>query len=122
MSLIIQESNRSIFFSQFVDIKIHRTDTVLNVRYGTTVEREKQRLLHHAKSKTLQKAWHYEKELLRNGLPTTKDWTPQESEELLKLGEVSGYDGEYAIDVQKYPELSDDPSNIRFVKTVFIKH
>ncbi|XP_065207120.1 teneurin-a isoform X2 [Planococcus citri] len=111
------DQGRKIF-----DLRIHRTDTVLNVRYGTTVEREKQRLLHHAKVNAMRRAWHYERELLKNGLPTTKDWTPQESEELQKLGYVSGYDGEYAIDVQQYPELSDDPSNIRFVKTVFSKH
>ncbi len=70
----------------------------------------------------MRRAWHYERELIKNSLPTTNEWTPQEAEELQKLGYVSGYDGEYAVDVQQYPELSDDPSNIRFVKSVFVKH
>lgn len=95
---------------------------MLNVRYGTTIEREKQRLLHHAKVNAMRRAWHCERELIKNGLPTANDWTSQESEELVKMGYVSGYDGEYSIDVQQYPELSDDPSNIRFVKPGAIKH
>ena len=100
-----------------IDIRIHRSDAILNIRYGTTVEREKQRLLHHAKVNTERRAWHYEHELIKNGLPTANEWSSQEADELQKTGFVSGYDGEYAIDVQLYPELSEDPSNIRFVKS-----
>jgi hypothetical protein len=101
---------------QVLDVRIHRPNAIINLRYGTTVDREKQRLLHHAKSAALRKLWHRERESLRNGLPTTREWTQQEVDELLKAGYVSGFDGEHVRDVIKYPELSEDPFNIRFVK------
>ncbi|XP_014290946.3 teneurin-a isoform X3 [Halyomorpha halys] len=99
-----------------LDVKIHRPNAIINLRYGTTIEREKQRLLHHAKAAALRKLWHKERDALRNGLPTTREWAQGEVEELLKSGFVSGFDGEHIRDAQRYPELAEDPYNIRFVK------
>lgn len=118
---IIVFSNVSIanfcFRFQMVDVRIHCADTVINLRYGTTLEHEKQRLLHHAKTSVMRKAWHRERDLLRLGLPTNKDWSVAEIEEILKSGYTNGFDGEYIRDTERYPELCDDPYNIRFVKT-----
>ncbi|XP_050530422.1 teneurin-a isoform X1 [Daktulosphaira vitifoliae] len=100
-----------------VDVRIHCTDTVMNLRYGTTLDHEKQRLLHHAKTAVMRKAWHRERDLLRLGLPTNKDWTTAEVDEILKSGYASGFDGEYIRDIERYPELCDDPYNIRFIKS-----
>ena len=98
------------------DLKLHGAGAVVNLRYGTTPEREKQRLLHHAKIIAVRKAWHREKESLRNGFAGSVDWSATEMDEILKVGYASSYDGEYVHDVRRYPELAEDPFNIRFMK------
>lgn len=102
--------------NNYLDVKIHGAHAVINLRYGTTVEKEKQRLMHHAKLQAVRKAWHREKEALRAGLSTATDWTQPETDELQKQGYVNLYEGEYIHDVALYPELAEDPYNIRFVK------
>lgn len=99
-----------------LDVRIHRPTAVINLRYGTTLVREHQRLLHHCKTAALRKAWHRERDALRNNVLGTWDWTQQEADEILKQGAAGGYDGEYIRDVDRYPELAEDPFNIRFVK------
>lgn len=54
--------------NNYFDVKIHCSNVVVNLRYGTTVEKEKQRLLHHAKLSVIRKAWHKEKECYKNGM------------------------------------------------------
>jgi len=49
---------------------------VVNLQYGTTPEHDKQILLHCAKIFAVQKAWHREKEALRNGFADSVDWFP----------------------------------------------
>lgn len=102
--------------NNYFDVKIHGTNAVLNLRYGTTVEKEKQRLLHHAKLTAIRKAWHKEKEALKSGFLGSIEWSAAEVEELMKSGYVSNYEGEYVHDVQKYPELAEDPYNVKFQK------
>nr|CAH7727154.1 unnamed protein product [Callosobruchus chinensis] len=100
----------------YFDVKIHGSNVVINLRYGTTIEKEKQRLLHHAKLSVVRKAWHKEKECYKNGFIGSVDWSASELEELSKVGYVSNYEGEYINDVKDYPELAEDPYNIKFVK------
>ncbi|XP_074032255.1 teneurin-a transmembrane protein isoform X2 [Leptinotarsa decemlineata] len=102
--------------NSYFDVKIHALNVVINLRYGTSVEKEKQRLLHHAKLSVIRKAWHKEKECYKNGFAGSVDWSTSELEELSKVGYVSNYDGEYIHDVQQYPELAEDPYNIKFVR------
>ncbi|CAG9766607.1 unnamed protein product [Ceutorhynchus assimilis] len=102
--------------NNYFDVKIHGSNVVINLRYGTTMEKEKQRLLHHAKLSAIRKAWHKEKEASKNGFSGTVDWSQSEIEELLKNGYINNYEGQYVHDVQQYPELAEDPYNIRFVK------
>lgn len=102
--------------NNYLDVKIHGAHAVINLRYGTTVEKEKQRLMHHAKLQAVRKAWHREKEALRVGLTTSTEWTQSEIDEILKQGYVNQYEGEYIHDVNKYFELAEDPYNIRFIK------
>lgn len=102
--------------NNYFDVKIHGSNAVINLRYGTTVEKEKQRLLHHAKLSVIRKAWHKEKESYKNGFFGSVEWSTNELEELSKVGYVSNYEGEYIHDVQQYPELAEDPYNIKFTK------
>ncbi|XP_015016509.2 teneurin-a isoform X2 [Drosophila mojavensis] len=100
----------------YLDVKIHGAHAIINLRYGTTVAKEQQRLMHHAKLTAVRKAWHREKEALRSGLTTALEWTQQESDEILKQSYANNYEGEYIHDVALYPELAEDPYNIKFVK------
>lgn len=102
--------------NNYLDVKIHGPHAIINLRYGTTVEKEKQRLMHHAKLQAARKAWTREKELIRTGLTTSVEWVPSEIEEILKQGYSNLYDCEYIHDVSTYPELAEDAYNIRFVK------
>lgn len=102
--------------NNYSDVKIHGLNAVINLRYGTTMEKEKQRLLHHAKLSAIRKAWHKEKEVLKSGFSGSVEWTTNEIDEIMKTGYASNYEGEYIHDVQKYPELAEDPYNIRFQK------
>ncbi|KAL9882896.1 teneurin-a transmembrane protein isoform 4-T5 [Glossina fuscipes fuscipes] len=102
--------------TNYLDVKIHGLHAIINLRYGTTVEKEKQRLMHHAKLTAVRKAWHREKEALRNGLNSEIEWNQQEIDEILKQSYANNYEGEYIHDVAMYPELAEDPYNIKFVK------
>lgn len=51
-----------------------------------------------------------------SGFTGSVEWSTNELEELSKLGYVSNFEGEYIHDVQLYPELAEDPYNIKFVK------
>lgn len=99
-----------------LDVKLHIQNAVINLKYGTTAEKERQRLMHHAKLQAVRKAWHREKELLRNGLISSYDWSQQETDDILKNGYANLYEGEYIHDIVQYPEMLEDPFNIRFVK------
>lgn len=100
----------------YADVRIHGRTSIVNLRYGTSAERERQRLLHHAKATAIRKAWHREREALRSGLGGSLDWSAAELDEIQKAGSAAGYEGEYAHDVARYPELAEDPYNVRFVK------
>ncbi|XP_066592793.1 teneurin-a [Prorops nasuta] len=110
------ENDNSGGSSSLIDVKIHGASYVVNLRYGTTAEKEKQRLLHHAKATAIRKAWHREREALKANTPTVVEWMVPEQEEIQKSGFASNYEGEYVHDAQLYPELAEDPYNIRFVK------
>lgn len=98
-----------------VDIRLHGNHTVLNLRYGTTVWHERQRILRHAKERAMAGAWALEKELAENRQESLHKWTRQQREELLKVGTVSDMRATYLRDCEAHPELADDPRNIVFV-------
>lgn len=102
--------------NNYLDVKIHGSNAVINLRYGTTAEKEKQRLLHHARLSAVRKAWHREKEFMRNGFSGSIEWSTSEIDEIQKQGSASNYECEYVHDIQTYPELAEDPFNIQFIK------
>ena len=98
-----------------VDIRLHGNHTVLNLRYGTTVWHERNRILHHAKERAVAGAWVLQRELAKNSQESIQTWTRKQREELLKTGAVTGMQAVYVRDVQTHPGLADDPRNIQFV-------
>ncbi|KAK3100250.1 hypothetical protein FSP39_016934 [Pinctada imbricata] len=102
---------------QEIDIRLKGKYSVINIRYGSTVDRERQRILNHSKERAVQHAWATERWLLENGLPPKyRQWTDDEKLQIKTLGLAEGYKGHYLKDVYDYPELADDCNNIRFIK------
>ena len=99
-----------------VDVRIKGEYSVINIRYGTTLDREKQRIINHAKQRAIEHAWEREKWTLQNGLTTQNRWNDRERQQILTGGYADGYEGHYINSAQTAPELSDDCNNIRFTK------
>ncbi len=100
---------------KYVDIRLHSNHTVLNLRYGTTVAHEYDRVLHHAKQRAIDQAWRLEKKLAENGQKSIHQWTKEQKEELIKKGSVSNMEARYLRSASRHPELADDAKNIRFI-------
>ncbi|XP_042895037.2 teneurin-m isoform X2 [Parasteatoda tepidariorum] len=99
-----------------VDVRIHSNHAILNIRYGTTAEKERQRLLRHAKRQAVSQRWSQERDIISSNQRGPLKWTEREKEQILSTGFANGYRGEYYHDVNLYPELADDPSNVVFHK------
>ncbi|XP_054706781.1 teneurin-m-like [Uloborus diversus] len=99
-----------------VDVRIHSHHAILNIRYGTTPDKERQRLLRHAKRQAVSHRWSQERDIISSNQRGPLKWTEREKEQILSSGYASGYSGEYFHEVSSYPELADDPSNIVFHK------
>ncbi|GFO18355.1 teneurin-3 [Plakobranchus ocellatus] len=97
------------------DIRVHGHNTVLNVRYGTSVDREMRRVLKHAKDRAVEHAWSREKYLLMHSLPSLYHWSDAEMEQIRDIGRVMGYVADYIYQPDQFPELADDCNNILFV-------
>ncbi|XP_035826375.1 teneurin-m, partial [Aplysia californica] len=98
-----------------VDVRIHGNHTVLNVRYGTTIDREIRRVHRHAKDRAEAHVWAREKYLLQHSLPSLYHWSESEMHQIQRVDRVAGYVADYIHQPDKYPELSDDCNNIKFV-------
>ncbi|KAA0186935.1 hypothetical protein HAZT_HAZT008617 [Hyalella azteca] len=101
---------------KFMDVKLRTNYAVVHVRYGSSPQQEKKRLLKHAKKMTIRRAWALERELVAAGFSGHVEWTAVEQEELLSRGSVSSYTAMYLHSPETYPQLLDDPTNIRFYK------
>ncbi|XP_067122609.1 teneurin-m-like isoform X2 [Centruroides vittatus] len=99
------------------DVKVHLHHAIINVRYGTTPEREHQRLLKHAKQRAVSQRWAQEKEHLISNPRSPSRWNEEEKSLLINTGSISHYRDRYYHDPLVYPELSDDPWNIVFEKS-----
>lgn len=100
---------------QFVDIRLHSYHTVINLRYGTTPEQEKERVLRHAHQRAVEHAWVQEKRAAINGLQTIHSWNAAQKETLLEHNKIAGVRAVYIHDISHYPELADSASNIQFI-------
>lgn len=100
---------------KFVDVRIHANHTVMNVRYGTSVYHEKERILKHTKDRTVDHAWMLEQHLVRDNRETIHQWSRPQKDELLSDGYIANMEPVYIRDVNMFPELLDDPRNIKFI-------
>jgi len=103
---------------KFVDVRILNNHTLLNVRHGSPVDTDLERILRHAKQRAVDAAWEVERERVQSGKMSLNRWTKVQEEELVGKGRVQGMIGEYIHDVKEFPELGDSPKNIRFIPAV----
>ena len=119
-------------FREQVDIRIETAASILNIRYGSGVKEERQRLLGSIKREAVKGRWKQVQQSLID-LKRSQDqfsavnrnlrsrvrtrWTEKEKETIVTSGELASYVGEYYHDVKHYPELADDASNIIFIRS-----
>uniref|UniRef100_A0A8D3APN0 Teneurin-3 n=1 Tax=Scophthalmus maximus TaxID=52904 RepID=A0A8D3APN0_SCOMX len=101
---------------RFADVELQYGSLALHVRYGTTLDEEKSRILEHARQRALSSAWAREQQRVRDGEEGFRPWTEGEKRQLLSSGKVLGYDGYYVLSIEQYPELADSANNIQFLR------
>ncbi|XP_053229179.1 teneurin-1 isoform X8 [Podarcis raffonei] len=101
---------------RFADIQLQHGSLCFNVRYGTTVEEEKNHVLEVARQRAVAQAWTKEQRRLQDGEEGIRAWTEGEKQQLLSTGKVQGYDGYFVLSVEQYLELSDSANNIHFMR------
>lgn len=101
---------------RLADVELQYGALVLHVRYGTTLDEEKARILEHARQRALLSAWAREQQRVRDGEEGVRLWTEGEKRQLLSSGKVLGYDGYYVLSIEQYPELADSANNIQFLR------
>lgn len=101
---------------RFADVEIRAGALALHIRYGSTVDEEKARVVELARQRALAGAWAREQQRVRDGEEGVRPWTEGEKRQLLSSGKVLGYDGYYVLSIEQYPELSDSTNNIHFLR------
>lgn len=101
---------------RFTDVEMQYNALSLQVRYGTTLDEERARLLERARQRALTNAWNREQQRVRDGEEGMRLWTEGEKRQLLSAARVQGYDGYYVLSVEQYPELADSVNNIQFLR------
>ena len=115
-----------------VDIRIEAAASIINIRYGSGLKEERQRLYAAVKREAVKGRWKQVQQSLID-LKRSQDqfsavnqqlrtrvrtrWTEKEKESIVTSGELTSYSGEYYHDVKHYPELADDASNIIFIRS-----
>jgi len=98
-----------------MDLKIQMSGATISVKYGMTGSRETNRLIHHAKSLAIRKAWINIKDQILLGLPVL-EFSASEKEEIVKNQHLNSHHVEFIHDPEQFPRFSDDPFNVRFSK------
>ncbi|XP_061736854.1 teneurin-3 isoform X4 [Nerophis ophidion] len=101
---------------RFADVELQYGTLALHVRYGTTLDEEKARVLEHARQRALASAWTREQQRVRDGEEGVRLWTEGEKRQLLSSGKVAGYDGYYVLSIEQYPQLADSANNLQFLR------
>uniref|UniRef100_A0A8C3RE81 Teneurin transmembrane protein 1 n=1 Tax=Cyanoderma ruficeps TaxID=181631 RepID=A0A8C3RE81_9PASS len=98
------------------DIQLQHGALCFNVRYGSTLEEERNHVLESARQRAVAQAWTKEQRRLQEGEEGIRAWTDGEKQQLLSTGRVQGYDGYFVLSVEQYLELSDSANNIHFMR------
>ncbi|XP_048118438.1 teneurin-3 isoform X2 [Alosa alosa] len=101
---------------RLVDVELRSGGLALHLRYGTTQDEERERILELARQRALVSAWAREQQRVRDGEEGARLWTEGEKRQLLSGGKVPGYDGYYVLSVEQHPELADSTNNIQFLR------
>ncbi|KAM7045529.1 teneurin-1 [Molossus nigricans] len=101
---------------RFADIQLQHGALCFNIRYGTTIEEEKNHVLEIARQRAVAQAWTKEQRRFQEGEEGIRAWTEGEKQQLLSTGRVQGYDGYFVLSVEQYLELSDSANNIHFMR------
>ncbi|TRY89046.1 hypothetical protein DNTS_022164, partial [Danionella cerebrum] len=101
---------------RFADVEFERGSVALHVRYGTTLDEERVRVLELARQRALSASWAREQQRVRDGEEMSRLWTEGEKRQLLSTGRVQGYEGYYVLSVEQYPELADSANNMQFLR------
>ena len=93
-----------------MDVKVHLAGAVVNIRYGTSADNEKGRILRHAYKTLSRRVWAREKDS-----PLNSNWDVTQRQQLMHKGNVDSYEVVYKRDPQTYPELANDLENTQIV-------
>ena len=88
------------------------SETVDDVRDASKVTEQ---AIKSARSRAVREAWKKEVELVSTTGKGTRNWTFDQTQELLTRGKVKGFEGHHMKSVNKYPHLAGDPDNIQFL-------
>ncbi|MEK6669519.1 MAG: RHS repeat-associated core domain-containing protein, partial [Pseudomonadota bacterium] len=69
-----------------------------------------------AKNRAVDMAWKAESQLIKNNLPGTRSWGPDELKFLQQGKSVPGYAGHHINSASGYPTLAGNPDNIQFLR------
>ncbi|XP_035389963.1 teneurin-4 isoform X2 [Electrophorus electricus] len=101
---------------RITDVLLEHGALSLNVRYGSSTEEERARVLELARQRALAAAWAREQQRVRRGEEGSRAWTDSERQQLLVSGRVQGYEGYATVSADQVPELADSLSNIHFLR------
>lgn len=122
------KANFFLFFFQFVDVRISLDTVVLNVRFGTTMPKERERVLRLAKKYSLLTRLSQERMALlqghlRTSFSGSNQWAEEEKQFILSpdrhASQLAGSGGSSPLKADYHhspltvcPQLADDATNI----------
>ena len=118
INLTVQESQYER--SAVVDVRVHLTNSVLNIRYGAEPGRERTRLVRHAARVLSRRAWSLEQDKVsgaRPGSSWSHQWRDGQVKQILSGGGVEGWDIEYSQSPALHYSLASDLDNVSLVRT-----
>ena len=105
--------------SAVMDVKVHLTNSVLNIRYGAEPGRERTRLLRHAGRLLARRAWSREQDRVSGaaGGAWAHQWRDGQVKQILAGGGVEGWDTQYSQSPALHYSLASDLDNVSLVRT-----
>ncbi|CAG0887914.1 unnamed protein product [Cyprideis torosa] len=103
------------------DLSVTTERLMLLIHYGLQTTEEvshyKHKMVKSARRAGSQEAWEHERRALKAGLTTqgiSHKWSEKEIDEILRNGQISAYDFGFLQDPKEFPELIQDPFNVKF--------
>ena len=75
---------------------------------------DEKKQLNSERQKAVRDAWKNEKERVAQG-EGTRDWTPEQQNQIIEEGRVDGFEGHHMKSVSNYPDQAGKPENIQFL-------